>query len=88
MSGSSCFENEEAGVLLDRIDAAAEAYAAALLDLYGIKAAGARFDAELNGSRIGHALNPLYMDLLASIEAWRIYSRREEPRIEAFAAAH
>lgn len=88
MSGSSCFETEKAGALLDRIDAAAEAYAAALLDLYGIKAAGARFDAELNGSHLGHALNPLYMDLLASIEAWRIYSRWEEPRTVTFAAAH
>lgn len=84
MSGSSCFETEKAGALLDRIDAAAEAYAAALLDLYGIKAAGAR----LNGSHLGHALNPLYMDLLASIEAWRIYSRWEEPRTVTFAAAH
>jgi hypothetical protein len=67
----------EPRTLRKRIDEAEDIYAEALREMHGIRAARARFDPASDGYRIGHSLNPRYMDLLAAIEACRIYSWRE-----------
>jgi sRNA-binding protein len=83
MQDTRFVETKDARILRNRIKAAEHAYSEALRNIYQIKSGAARFDAESNGSRTGHPLHPLYMDLLAAIEAWRMYSWREVHRREA-----
>jgi hypothetical protein len=80
---ASFIETDEARAMRKRIDNTQNIYAEALREMHGIKAARARFDPALDGSRIGHPLNPQYMDFMAAIEAWRIYSWREVHRMES-----
>jgi hypothetical protein len=84
MPETSFIETNPARALRDRIKLAENAYTEALLELYHIRAGGARFDRDSNGSRVGHPLNPLYMDLLAAIEEWRMYTWREAHHINAW----